>query len=221
LGYPLKLVKAKGDRFTHLFARWDELDGPRFNIEATAEGLSCHPDDYYRTGRYQASARLENRTNLLKSATPREELAEFINQRGWCWLDAGKHRQAVDCFAWACALMPGDDLQLRSLECGADPWREELLRQMPCGFPPVTIDFRSRRYPDTLPVHIEREIIHLETLENLLGDPIHERNWWQPLRNGLSPVRRLNRITVRYENDMSHVSMSYSSEPRGPMEHAI
>src|SRR5262249_19147342 len=32
LGFPIKLVHAKGERFTHVFARWDEPD-KRFNIE--------------------------------------------------------------------------------------------------------------------------------------------------------------------------------------------
>ena len=36
LGYPLKLVKAKG----HLFARWEQSGGERFNIESTSQGFS-------------------------------------------------------------------------------------------------------------------------------------------------------------------------------------
>ena len=45
LGYPMKLVTAKD----HLFARWQSADGnDRFNIEATARGLSTPEDNYYK-----------------------------------------------------------------------------------------------------------------------------------------------------------------------------
>jgi hypothetical protein len=45
LGYPMKLVTARA----HLFARWESADGKeRFNIEATAPGLTTPDDDYYR-----------------------------------------------------------------------------------------------------------------------------------------------------------------------------
>ena len=49
-GYPLKLVEAP----THLFFRWEDPDGERFNVpevfnvEGTGHGISFHPDDYYR-----------------------------------------------------------------------------------------------------------------------------------------------------------------------------
>lgn len=42
LGYPLKLVKS----FAHLFARWDNGAGERFNIECTARQFVSHPDEY-------------------------------------------------------------------------------------------------------------------------------------------------------------------------------
>jgi len=42
LGYPLKLVSAKG----HLFARWDDGE-ERFNIEGTNRGLNTYPDEHY------------------------------------------------------------------------------------------------------------------------------------------------------------------------------
>ena len=45
LGYPLRLVLAKA----HLFVRWEETGGERFNIEATTtRGLNTFSDDYYR-----------------------------------------------------------------------------------------------------------------------------------------------------------------------------
>ena len=43
LGYPLKLVRAKG----HLFTRW-EAAGDRFNIETSGQGLAVYSDSRYR-----------------------------------------------------------------------------------------------------------------------------------------------------------------------------
>ena len=49
LGYPLKLVLTRG----HFFARWEEPQGERFNIECTNNrGFACHPDEYYLTWPY-------------------------------------------------------------------------------------------------------------------------------------------------------------------------
>jgi hypothetical protein len=50
MGYPLKLVATQG----HTFARWDGLDGTRFNIDGHANGDSgggpnIREDDYYLT----------------------------------------------------------------------------------------------------------------------------------------------------------------------------
>ncbi len=123
LGYPLKLVDAHGPGFGHLFVRWDDPDGERFNIEATAQGLSCHPDEYYRSGFYAKTRELEKRGQLLHSHSPREELAMFLVQRGWLWMDQANYRQAADSFAWACGLAPRNQLHLACLERAMNFWR--------------------------------------------------------------------------------------------------
>lgn len=120
LGYPLKLVKAVSKQYTHFFVRWDG-DGARFNMEGTAQGLSCPPDSYYRTGRYAVSAGLEEASGLLTLMSPRQELAEFTNERlvpargeaiSTCrrlfWLgfgDGSKRPAAVSCMGALCRPM--------------------------------------------------------------------------------------------------------------------
>jgi hypothetical protein len=79
--HPLKLVPARG----HLFVRWEDAQ-ERFNIEGTNAGMTSPPDDYYRTGKYVIAPEVEKETGLLRSQTPREELADFLVQRayaGW------------------------------------------------------------------------------------------------------------------------------------------
>jgi hypothetical protein len=120
LGYPLKLVEAKG----HLFARWDDPQGKvrsyfdpqgkgqyrgdRFNIEATAHGLGCPPDEHY----YQFPAPLTDRDlatgKYLKSLTIWEELALFKVTRAFCLWDNGNFADALRDYAWARVFSPED-----------------------------------------------------------------------------------------------------------------
>ena len=48
LGYPLKLVSSWGPKANHLFCRWDDPAGERFNVEANETGVNCFADDHYR-----------------------------------------------------------------------------------------------------------------------------------------------------------------------------
>ena len=107
LGYPLKLVTTKG----HLFARWEgrrteRLTSPtplpkgaerdekipevgayeRFNIEATGQGLSCFPDEYYHAWPEPLTPKEIASGQYLNSLTPKEELAVFLSARG-NWVD--------------------------------------------------------------------------------------------------------------------------------------
>ena len=102
LGYPLKLVTTRG----HLFVRW-EGQGERFNIEATAQGLSRFNDDYYRHWPFDISPEEEAAEGYLKSLTPSEELAAFLSIRGMCLREQGRFSEAVDSFAAATKLAPG------------------------------------------------------------------------------------------------------------------
>jgi hypothetical protein len=114
LGYPLKLVTTKG----HLFIRWDGA-GERFNVEATAHGLSRFDDKYYRHWPFEVSPAEEAAEGYLKSLTPPEELAVFVSIRGMCLREAGKLSEAADAFAAAARLAPhcaGYRVMLASLQ---------------------------------------------------------------------------------------------------------
>lgn len=101
LGYPLSLVATKG----HLFCRW-EGDVDRFNIEATAPGLSRFDDDYYRHWPFELSPKEEKANGYLLSLTPRQELAVFLSIRAMCLRDAGRLAEAAGCFLRASRIDP-------------------------------------------------------------------------------------------------------------------
>lgn len=96
LGYPLKLVKAKG----HLYVRWDEGD-ESFNIEGTTIGFVSHPDSYYRTWPAATTPEEELAEGYFKPLTPLQELAVFLSIRGHCLRAAGDHRKSLGAFAQA------------------------------------------------------------------------------------------------------------------------
>jgi hypothetical protein len=102
LGYPLKLVTTKG----HMFVRW-EGEGQRFNIEATAHGLSRFDDEYYRHWPFEITAEEEAAEGYLKSLTPSEELAAFLSIRGMCLREANRIPEAIGAFSAAARLAPG------------------------------------------------------------------------------------------------------------------
>jgi hypothetical protein len=101
LGYPLKLVTAKG----HLFGRW-ESPKERFNIEATGDGLSCFPDEYYHTWPAPLTTEEIASGQYLKSLTPEEELAVFLSARGNCLEANGSYSEARQAYAEAHLLAP-------------------------------------------------------------------------------------------------------------------
>ena len=97
LGYPLKLVKAKG----HLFARWDEGRSRSFNIECTSIGFVSHTDEEYRTWPAPFKPDEEQSESYLKSLTPVQELAVFLTIRGECLRSSGDLLKAVGAMAQA------------------------------------------------------------------------------------------------------------------------
>jgi hypothetical protein len=186
LRYPLKLVSALGPNCGHCFLRWDEPDGERFNIEINNTGLNAPPDDYYRTGVYSATRKYEAAYNLLRSRTPRQELAGFLAARGWRWLDAGNHREAADAFIRGSLSDPLDGRHPSSVLAVLQLWKQKLTPLIPPLVPELRIQFPPRRYP-TIPESIERDVIALAVLEDLLTDPRHRERWWDPQRR--SPDR--------------------------------
>jgi hypothetical protein len=183
LGYPIKLVSARAGEYGHLFARWDGPDGVRFNIEATAQGLSTHPDDYYRTGVYATTARLERAGTLLRSQTPRMELSGFLAERGMRLLDFDLTRAAVEGLVWAHALNPENDVLAGVIGEVVRRWQAALQARKPPRFPRVG-GLRQRRWPETIHAEAEGEVLELEALEALLDDAELERRFWGPARRG-------------------------------------
>jgi regulator of sirC expression with transglutaminase-like and TPR domain len=112
LGYPLKLVTAKG----HLFARWESPDGKdRLNLEATSQGLNCFPDEYYHRWPVPMTPQEIASGQYLKSLTPPEELAVFLSARGHCLEAAGRWAEAQVAHAHAHALAPQNPVYLAFL----------------------------------------------------------------------------------------------------------
>ena len=102
LGYPLKLVTTRG----HLFVRWDGR-GERFNVEATAHGLSRFSDDYYRHWPVELNPGEEAAEGYLKSLSAPEELAAFLSIRGMCLREQARLPEALESFAAAVRFAPG------------------------------------------------------------------------------------------------------------------
>jgi hypothetical protein len=152
LGYPLKLVQAMVKQFGHLFARWEE-PFERFNVEGTNQGLGCHPDEYYRTDIYQITPEQEQKGSLLRSLSPKQELAVFLMQAAR-WLDVGRRRLAVHAIGWACALHPENWIYQNTLKMRMNEWGKELEGLEPPGFPPMYYIWPQRRFPATLPGHV-------------------------------------------------------------------
>jgi hypothetical protein len=110
LGYPLRLVEARG----HLFFRWDDPTGERFgiperfNIEGAGQGIGSYPDDYYQTWPDEWTEQDKAGGFYLKSLSPTEELAAFLCTRGECLTDNGRLAEAIQAYEWAVGLVPED-----------------------------------------------------------------------------------------------------------------
>ncbi len=120
LNYPLKLVTCAN----HLFVRWEEAGGERFNVEVNDTGTSTPPDEYYRCGQYAVSVQTEKAFCFLQSLTPRTELASFLAQRGCLLLDKGMDREAVEAFSWAARLAPASKGYQNCVRAAWNRWKK-------------------------------------------------------------------------------------------------
>ena len=77
LGYPLKLVKAKG----HLFMRWDSPT-EKFDMDATSKGVSHYSDEECKQWPFPLSETDIKDEDYLKSLSVKEELSVFLSIRG-------------------------------------------------------------------------------------------------------------------------------------------
>ena len=197
LNYPLKLVKAKN----HYFVRWDEDGGERFNLEVSLqEGFNCHPDDYYRQFRFPMTPKQEVEGSFLVSMTPRQELAAFLNERGYCWLSMKKYQQAVESFLRAKITEPPNVYYGTWHYLALKEWGEHLQASLPPNFPEVALVFPpKRRYPSHIVPHeIEKKMISLQTIEEVWQRPQHQA-WWESLRQfpDSRPSNVPRRITIQ------------------------
>jgi hypothetical protein len=214
LGYPIKLVAARSQGIGHLFARWDDPHGERFNIEASGEGLNTFSDDEYRTGEYEITAEQEEKLCLLKSMTPREELADFITQRGFRWLELGRMRQAAEAFGFAYGLAPHNRGYHNTLGRALQTWHNEIEARKPPRFPALCFKPNPppRLFPLGLAEGIERDILGLTALEYLLNAPDLNQRWWEALRRGVLPDQPIPvAIDVRFTaTDVCHIEARYA-----------
>jgi len=105
LGYPVRLVPAKG----HLFVRWH--DGKeRLNVDAACSGgYNTHPDEYYRKWPMAFSDEEARVFGYLRSLSPDEELAAFLAMRAQCfYANTTNLQQASLAVARAHSLAPSD-----------------------------------------------------------------------------------------------------------------
>jgi len=171
LNYPLKLVKTS----RHLFARWEDLAGERFNIEINGTGLNTFPDEYYLTWPVDIrESNWQTETKFLRSLTPRDEVANAWSKRGHNLQANDRLGAAVDCFATACSIVTDNRLLDLRLWKSLKERRETLKRKIPAATPKLRIYFPPRRRYPGLPVEVERDVIALEVLEGILNEPIPE-----------------------------------------------
>ena len=215
LGYPIKLVETHGE-YGHMFCRWDDPKGERFNIEAAAQGLNTYPDDHYRTGKYQLSRHLEKAGRFLLSKTPKQELAAFLGARGHRWWELGVYWRAAQSFAWSFGLDSENKKHWNCLVSILDQWHEHLEQRTPPGFPPISY-VNERRYAKSLPREAVVNIMGLEVTDLMLNDPEHNRNWWEPMRKGLTPKTIPVRCLATLRRDGVRLKMNWKRPNTGPV----
>ncbi len=103
LGYPMQLVTAKN----HLFARWDDSQGTRVNLEAAnAGGFTTHPDAHYRTWPFPISPEEEKAGGYLLNLDATRMLAIFLCTRAICLEAAQQPAEAARAAAAAYRIAP-------------------------------------------------------------------------------------------------------------------
>lgn len=102
LGYPVSLVTTKG----HVFARWEEETGERFNIEATNRGLSVYDDEHYMQWPEPITADEIERYGFLKTLDADETVAVFLTSMGHTFADTGRSSEAIQAYHQAETLDP-------------------------------------------------------------------------------------------------------------------
>ena len=103
LGYPMHLVAAK----SHLFARWDDGQGTRVNLEAAnAGGFTSHPDSHYRAWPFPITSDEEKAGGYLLNLDATRMLAIFLCTRALCLEAAQQPAEAARAAAAAYRIAP-------------------------------------------------------------------------------------------------------------------
>jgi hypothetical protein len=110
LGYPLFLVHTLG----HLFVRWENVETKeRFNVEFNGDGMSRHPDQYYREWPAKWTPQilaLEEQQGenfaFLRNLIPAEEFAHALCMRGHCLEAAARWEEATEAYEAAARFGP-------------------------------------------------------------------------------------------------------------------
>jgi hypothetical protein len=187
----------------HLYVRWDSLpNGECFNIEASGDGVSFFPDEYYRTGRYAMPQETIQACGYLQSLSPREEIGSFMEQRGECWMQERNYALAAQSYAWANELdarrQQHPFLTWQTARC----WDEQLRMMVPPRFPRLDIGLPPREFLQ-LPRELERELVRMCVMEGLLTDKKYREESWEPLRRNpnLIPTGFPSRMRIDYPSN--------------------
>ncbi|MBY0527533.1 MAG: transglutaminase-like domain-containing protein [Gemmataceae bacterium] len=182
LGYPIKLVSSQSRLTGHLFCRWEDAQ-ERFNIEATAQGLSTPTDDDYRNDAPELYPKLEQEAFHLVSQTPRREMTGFLMQRGLRWQELGKFGRACESFIFACGLAPEIVGTVAVLKNTMNQWKDWMDARLPANFPQVWVHTDGRHFPG-LPENVEGDYFAREAIETAsMSEELH-RKWWGPMKDG-------------------------------------
>jgi len=186
LGYPIRLVRTK----SHLFNRWDDpRRGESFNLEGSANGVSSYADDHYGARwKYPVSQVAIEDYGYLKSLTPREEVALFIAERAFQWLDAGEYRRAVECCRAAIGLHPDTFSWKESFLLILEKWTQALTLKFPGLRPSIRVQWDNQRHWLILPYELEKRLHAIHSLDAVLNHPEYDWLYWQPMRKGQLPV---------------------------------
>src|SRR5262249_27626859 len=102
------------------------------------------------------------------------------------WHDLQKKAKAVKSFAWAGAVAPADKSHARCVMMVLDEWQESQLARFPPMIPKLTIQFPPHTFAN-MPRSIERRMILLEVVEDLLNDKTLDEALRRPCVNGWPP----------------------------------
>jgi len=143
--------------------------------------------------------------------TPRHELACFLAQRASRWRQLGQTRLEAEALAWAVILAPDNVFHRQALSEVLIRWHVSLEAMKPPGFPALYIAPPGPGLPRIAPEAIDRDLIGLTVTELLLKDPVNDREWWQPMRNGAWVHPRPARVIVHCRSGGGYDLQTYCS----------